>query len=144
MPAPDHAMAQGIEGEIGDFEDHRSGQPRSPEQGVDAGEQLGEAKGLHQVVIGSRIEASDAILQRVSVGEEAVEDDDVVVVDTCELVARARGMGEVYREALLAKSLGQELGSLAIVLDDQGSHDGAKVPFTLAPRQAPDLHEFLM
>ena len=122
------------------------GARRAPCQRPDARHELGELERLAQVVVGSQLEALHAVADRarscehehtgvgafgeqrpaylvaVHVREIAVEDDDVVGVDSDTRERLAAVEREIDRHPLAPQSLRQGGRQTTVVLDDEQSH----------------------
>src|SRR4051794_17882297 len=154
VAAPD-LVRVGVQREVRN--DQRGGAARRPaaQQRAQAGQQLLALEGLEQVVVGARVQALDARLQRVAGGEHEdrhvvglaqpaghvhavelgqpeVEDDEV----GHEVVGRAEGRlavgGDARLVALEAQRALQDLGDVLVVLDDED----ARLPFVAVDHTA--------
>ena len=135
-------MGVGVQREVADHDRGAAARRPAAQQGAQAGEQLLALEGLDQVVVGARVEALDARLERVAGGEHqdrdvvrgaqparhlhAVElgqpevEDDEVGVEGRRLVERRLAVcGHAHLVALQAQRPLQDLGDLLVVLDDE-------------------------
>ena len=143
-----HAAARGVEGQISDAEHGRPCGARPAEQGPDPRQELGEGERLGEVVVGSRAESADPVGETIPRGQhqdrgreitrpertahgdpvlprqEPVEHDHVVLAHPGVLFAQLAGRRDVDHEAFLLEPLGEELGGLTVVLDQQNAHRG--------------------
>jgi len=118
----------------------------APQQHLDARQQLGKGKGLDQVVVATGPQALHPVVhlaqgaeddhrrlpagtaqgledrQAIEGGQHAVEDDDVVVVLQCHEQAILAIAGLIGRVAVLFEPLGNEVGSVDVVFDDENAH----------------------
>jgi hypothetical protein len=145
--AAQHATAQQVQLQIGHAQDGRlARRPAAPQQGPHPRQQLGEGKGLDQVVVGTELQSLHTVVHLVARREEQdrqirilaphaaedlpavqtrqhdVQDHQVIVpaggqMQTVEAVAR-----QVDDEARLGQSLAQIIARLGLVLDDQNPH----------------------
>jgi hypothetical protein len=113
---------------------------------AEAGEEFLEGERLGEVVVGSGVEATDAILNAVEGGEKEdgcvdtvapesaadfeavdrgehdVEDDDVVAAVHRHLEAFLAVVGEVYGVSFLFEDTADKLGEAALVFNEEGVH----------------------
>ncbi len=154
-------MRQPVELEIADAIDHLLAAAVAPRQHLDPRQQLRERIGLGQVIVAAGAQPLDPVVdlaeggedqggsfdalaaqrpddgEAVELGQHAVDDQDVVLaVDRVgeTLLAVSREVGDV---AYLAERLGEIVGRIAIVFDDEKSHDdpvGGPVVDPIGPR----------
>jgi hypothetical protein len=139
-------VAGGVESKVSDREDGRPLRRCPPQQRAQAREQLVESERLREIVVGSRIETFDAILDSVAGGQHQHRAPDTLVakpaahseavragkhdVEEDRIVSsRLRhpdrilaSAGDVGRVALLSEPPRQHAGELRLVLDDQHPH----------------------
>ncbi len=136
----------GIDGEVGDFELGRAEIAGAAEKRAEPREKLAKLEGLREVVVGSMIEAGNAILDGVAsrqhqdgyampslaetpanlktvhAGDHNVENDEVVGVDVGLVESVLAGGRGVYGVGLFAQTPYDEALDAWIVLDQQDSH----------------------
>ena len=118
----------------------------APLQRPDAGQELVELERLREIVVGAGIESADHVLDRVArgehqdrrvppfpaqlrgdlepvlLGEDDVEQDDVVLVDVGQHGGLVPVGGDVHHVALFLQALLDEPGDLPVVLHDENFH----------------------
>lgn len=146
LAAPGDGVVRGVDAEIGDFDDLGLLVGFAAFQGAESGEEFLEGKGFGEVVIGSRVEPFDFVIDAVEggqhddrgrdtglaegstdlepghAGEHHVEEDDGVGFVEGESEARFAIVGDVGMVSLLAKRAFQLAGDDQVILDNQESH----------------------
>src|SRR4051794_16446230 len=146
----------GVELEVAGDQRRRAPRRAPPQQRAQAGQQLLALEGLDEVVVGARVEALDARLDRVARGEHEdrhvvgraqpardldavelrqpeVEDHEVGVVGGGLVERRLAVAGDAHVVAVQAQGALEDLGDLVVVLDDE--HPWIATDTVHAPRR---------
>jgi hypothetical protein len=142
----DRAAGGGIEFDVAEAEGGFCARAWSADHGSDAGEQLGEAEGLRDVVVGAAVESFDAVGdgvargnddhgdvgaglseladegEAVEAGQVDVEEDEVVVAGAREVEAGGAVRGDLDGITFLRQSLLQRGCHAGSVFDDEHVH----------------------
>ncbi len=144
-------MGQPVKLEIADPIDHFLAAATAARQHLDAREQLGERIGLGQIIVAAGAQSLDPVIdlaerrqnerrrldalaaqgadhrEPVELRQHAIDDQDVVLAVHRQREPLLAVGGEVGNVPDLAEGLDQIVGGIAIVFDDQQTHDGPAI-----------------